>query len=153
MVQHCVPYGVAAPQEQQEQQARQARQLQQQSPQEPPPAPQQPQQEQQHELQLQPAPRDGDPNMDRVTTWEFYERGGWKAVAEDLQSFIDEQYHLELFEQAGMFLDDARVTKYTWDFRALTQKRWYFDGDVWKVVKTRSIRRVQILSAPSNPVG
>lgn len=102
----------------------------------------------------------GDPPRTRVagaTVWEFYERGGWKPMAEDIQVFMDEQYNL--VEQTGMCLDAEKRTMYWWDFRRLTQTRWHldsdamYDDDVWELVKTRSIRRVAILSAPANPVG
>ena len=52
-----------------------------------------------------------------------------------------------------MFVNNANTWKYTWNFADLTQKRWWWDGNAWECVKTRSIRRVQVLAAPSNPRG
>ena len=87
--------------------------------------------------------------------WEFYERGFWKPMAANVQAFIDENYHNELqVHVGGMFLEREERSKYTWDFINLLQHRWHLDRDgIWEIVKTRSIRRVQILAAPRNPVG
>ena len=110
-------------------------------------------------------PRDLPPNWSQplsgfrdfagVRKWEFYERGGWKPMAANVQAFIDENYHNELqVHMGGMFLDPEERSKYTWDFINLLQHRWHLDRDgIWEIVKTRSIRRVQILAAPRNPVG
>ena len=79
-------------------------------------------------------------------------------MSEDLQYFVEGQYHATkhasiMTKNASMFLDDARLIKYTWDFATLLQKRWQFEDGEWKIVKTRSIRRVQVLDKPSMPCG
>ena len=55
----------------------------------------------------------------------------------------------------SVFPIDER-TRYTWNFKKFIQQRWYLfdegDDEVWKVVKTRSIRRVKILAAPTRPL-
>ena len=75
-------------------------------------------------------------------------------MSSDIQAFIDEHYH-NFQEQADIFIDSEERSKYTWDFINLLQHRWHLDDrdDIWKIVKTRSIRRVQIFIAPRNPVG
>ena len=98
-------------------------------------------------------PLSGSRDLAGYRKWEFYERGAWKPMSPHIQAFIDEHYH-NFQEQADIFIDSEERSKYTWDFINLLQHRWHLDRDgIWEIVKTRSIRRVQILAAPRNPVG
>ena len=73
-------------------------------------------------------------------------------MSPDLQDFLNGQYHD--VGETFMFLDEERTKIYWWDFVKLKQTRWHLVGDdKWENVKTRSIRRVQILTAPANVVG
>ena len=88
-----------------------------------------------------------------AAVWEFFEKGGWKVMSPDLQTFLSEQYHNSV-DETYMILNDDKTKMYCWDFVKLEQTRWHHIGaDEWENVKTRSIRRVQILAAPKNVVG
>ena len=88
-----------------------------------------------------------------AAVWEFFEKGWWKPMPLGLQDFLNEQWD-DWSEEAHMFLNDDQTKMYCWDFVELKQTRWHLIGaDEWENVKTRSIRRAQILSAPANVVG
>ena len=88
-----------------------------------------------------------------VALWEFFDEGGWKVFSPDLQDFLNDQYH-NLVDETSMWIDEAKTIIYGRDFVKLEQTRWvYIGGNEWVNDKTRSIRRVQILTAPANTVG
>ena len=99
---------------------------------------------------------------DDHATWEYFEKGGWKAMDERTNNILemaycdgDEECDEEWVLREPWNLATWNYAKYIWNFADLTQKRfhWAWDGFDWACVKTRSIRRVQVLSAPANPRG
>ena len=88
-----------------------------------------------------------------VALWEFFDEGGWEVFSPDLQDFLNDQYH-NLVDETRVWVDEAKTIIDGWGFVKLEQTRWvYIGGNEWVNDKTRSIRRVQILTAPANAVG
>ena len=73
-------------------------------------------------------------------------------MPEELDAAVTARF--EARDDSVFTIDDR--TMYTWNFKKFIQQRWYLfdegDDEVWKVVKTRSIRRVKILAAPTRPL-
>ncbi len=61
----------------------------------------------------------------------------------------------EVYPGSGchIFLDPDETQKHEWDLEKLVQIRWHKINDEWKIVKSRSIRRINIDRAPQDPFG
>ncbi len=53
----------------------------------------------------------------------------------------------------NMFLDSDETQMHEWDLVELVQKRLHKVNNEWKIVKSRSIRRIYIDRAPQQPYG
>ena len=87
---------------------------------------------------------------DEDATWEYFEKGGWFAMDDKTSKILSMAYSDENTECSMTYTDEY---KYIWNFEDMTQKRFRFDGHTWTCVKTRSIRRVQVLATPVFPRG
>ena len=84
--------------------------------------------------------------------WEFFEWGGWKPCSEAISNLLEEGFYHGAWT-CGMKIDRTGDKQYEWNLRDLIQKRKHRQADgKWITVKTRSIRRVNVLAAPDHPV-
>ena len=91
--------------------------------------------------------------MIRGCTWEYHERGGWKAMPADINRYLEEQYLLGS-PTPQQFIDPPYdFKKYVWNFPEYLQYREHYKDGQWVTVKTRSIRRIRVLDAPERPRG
>ena len=79
--------------------------------------------------------------------WEFeYKIGSWKSFPPYVNRPLEEQCRLDIPTAA---MDIEPKVKYEWDFKDnLEVKKHLVDGE-WKIVKTRSIGRIRVLSRPT----
>ena len=72
-------------------------------------------------------------------------------MSEEMNAAVTEFYESD--DDALLYIGERAV--YIWNFQELTQERWHLsdeeENDVWKLVKIRAIRRVEILAAPMHP--
>ena len=83
-------------------------------------------------------------------TWEFYEWGGWKATTPSINRFLEEQFLLGVPCAVADLKADG-TEKYEWNFHSMLQRRKHLIEGQWRVVKSRSIRRIRVLRAPEDP--